>query len=215
MSPRIRSLKPEIWDDEAVGAISRDARLLFVGLITQADDDGRLRGDPRLVGAQVFPYDALAPTQVEAWLEELAEIGLIVRYENADRPFIELPAWKRHQRINRASESAFPSPEADDSVRTHGTLSEDSRPHARAWIKEGRGEDQGEERIRIKERIKESSSSKNSVELPTQIFQFWVKAMEKSKRTRFTHERRKRVKERLAEGYSVDEIEQAISNVAG
>lgn len=34
--PRIRTLKPECWQDEKIGQLSRDARLLFVGLITMA-----------------------------------------------------------------------------------------------------------------------------------------------------------------------------------
>jgi hypothetical protein len=55
--PRIRTIKPEMWADEKVGQLSRDARLLFVGLITMADDEGRLRGCPAAILGHVFPYD--------------------------------------------------------------------------------------------------------------------------------------------------------------
>ena len=38
---RIRSIKPEFFTSIPVGGVSRDARLMFVGLWTNVDDDGR------------------------------------------------------------------------------------------------------------------------------------------------------------------------------
>ncbi len=137
--PRIRTLKPELWQDEAVGEVSRDARLLFVGLITQADDKGRLRGDPRLIAAQLFPYDAPPPEQVEAWLAELDRVGLIQRYAHAGRPLICLPAWERHQKINRASEKVLPGPDDEGSVDFHGSFTDGSSPEGKG--SEGSGEE--------------------------------------------------------------------------
>lgn len=136
---RIRSIKPDLWQDEAIGDLAVEARLLFIGLITQADDEGRLRGDPRLIGAQIFPYDAPPPEQVEAWLAELDRAGLILRYAHAGRPLISLPAWERHQKINRPNESPLPGPESEGSMRTHGTITEDSPPDRRG--EEGKGKE--------------------------------------------------------------------------
>jgi hypothetical protein len=85
--PRIRTIKPETWHDEKIGTLSRDARLLFVGLITMADDDGRLRGMPAAILGHVFPYDDDAPQQLEAWLADLERAALIVRYRVAGLPY--------------------------------------------------------------------------------------------------------------------------------
>ena len=49
---RIRSLKPEMWSSESVGRLSRYARLLLVELITQVDDEGRIRASSRLIKDQ-------------------------------------------------------------------------------------------------------------------------------------------------------------------
>lgn len=149
---RIRSVKPEMWQDERFGRVSRDARLLFVGLITMADDEGRLRAMPRAIVGHVFPYDDLAPGKLEKWLAELKDAGLIVRYSHENVPYIALPKWSRHQKINRASASILPAPPGtpspeftESSVSDHGTVTEDSRPRARerAPADQGSGSDRG------------------------------------------------------------------------
>jgi hypothetical protein len=108
--PRIRTLKPEMWADEKIGGLSRDARLLFVGLITMADDEGRLRAMPAAILGHVFPYDDDAPRKLAKWLEQIEMYGLIVRYEHAGKPYISLSGWERHQKINRARKSDLPAP---------------------------------------------------------------------------------------------------------
>ena len=107
---RIRSLKPELWQDEAVGACSHSARLLFIGLITQADDEGRLAGAKRLLWSLLYPWEDYDPDSLEEWLTELVEGELIQRYESRGRDYIALPTWKTHQRISHPTASKLPKP---------------------------------------------------------------------------------------------------------
>ena len=123
--PRIRSIKPEFWQDEKVGALSRDARVLLVGLITMADDEGRLRALPSALLGHVFPYDQDAPRKLPGWLDEVVATGVVVAYEEAGVPYLAFRHWKRHQRVNRANESVLPAPPDHDivtenSVKDHG-----------------------------------------------------------------------------------------------
>lgn len=108
--PRIRSIKPEMWQDEKVGALSRDARLLFVGLITMADDEGRLRGMGAAVLGHVFPYDEDALRKLSTWLEELVASRLVVAYETDGVRYFYLPGFARHQVVNKANKSTLPAP---------------------------------------------------------------------------------------------------------
>lgn len=108
--PRIRSLKPEMWQDEKVGALSRDARLLFVGLITMADDEGRLRGMAAAVLGHVFPYDEDALRKLPAWLDELVASRLVVAYEVDGVRYFYVQGFTRHQVVNKANKSTLPSP---------------------------------------------------------------------------------------------------------
>jgi len=119
--PRIRSIKPEVWADERIGELSRDARLLFIGLITMADDEGRLRGLPAAILGHVFPWDADALKRLPAWLAEVETSGLIVRYEHEGRPYIAIPNFAHHQRIDRPSASALPPPPAFTGVPVPGS----------------------------------------------------------------------------------------------
>jgi hypothetical protein len=110
---RIRSIKPEIWQDEALGRCTVYARILYIGLITQADDEGRLRGATELIRSLIFPYDPddAHAENVERWLYELVQVGLIVRYE-ADRgcSYISVVGWSDHQKVNHPTPSKLPAP---------------------------------------------------------------------------------------------------------
>lgn len=110
MRPRIRTLKPEIWEDEAVGRLDPWERLLYVGLITMADDEGRLRALPGAIAGHVFPYDELAPAKIRRWLEAVNTADLITLYHHGGTDYVQIHNWDKHQRINRPQESTLPAP---------------------------------------------------------------------------------------------------------
>src|SRR5688572_7780594 len=106
---RIRTLKPEIWLSHQLMNLSHGARLLFIGLITQADDDGRGSADPRRLKASIFPGDDLTASQISAWLAEIASQGLARCYPaNGHGQLYCLPTWSAHQKIDRPTPSRYP-----------------------------------------------------------------------------------------------------------
>ena len=114
---RIRTIKPSFW--ASLGMLSRDARLLAVGLVSLADDAGRFVATPSAILAYVYPLDEnVTPTQVRKWLRECVShegrdgVPLIVLYDVEGRQFGYFPHWKRHQKINRPQPSALPAPPA-------------------------------------------------------------------------------------------------------
>lgn len=122
--PRIRSLKPEVWHDARVMLVSRDARLLFVALITLADDEGRMLATPAAILGHAYPSDTDAPRKLEAWLQELEAIGLAVRYQHGGLVYLWLPGWG-NQRINKPNPSKLPAPPVLNGSRTnHGSITE-------------------------------------------------------------------------------------------
>lgn len=128
MRLRIRTLKPEIWADEKVGSLSLHARLLFVGLITMADDQGRLQDLPPAILGHVFPHDDLSLTRVVRCVDEIVQTGMLVRYEVGGRRYLAFRHWADHQKVNRAVDSRFPQPPVSDpSVKAHGSVSDKSR----------------------------------------------------------------------------------------
>ena len=98
---RIRSVKPEFWDDRKLAKrTTRDARLLYIALWNLADEHARLNGDPQWIKGQVFPYDDdLDIPAVEALIKELAALQRVLMYEADGDPYLFLPKLAQHQRL--------------------------------------------------------------------------------------------------------------------
>ncbi len=144
MRLRIRTLKPEMWQDEKIGVLSHGARLLFVGLVTMADDDGRLRALPALISGHVFPYDDVSGPDLDRWIGEVVAAGSVIAYEADGCRFLAFRNWSLHQRVNRPTPSVLPAPPmtartahedfSERSVNSQCSLTEDSLPHAQARV---------------------------------------------------------------------------------
>lgn len=104
---RIRTVKPRIWQDEEIVTISRDARLLFVVLITMADDEGRFLAKPMAIAGHGYPEDEDALKRIPKWLAELETVGLVQLYGGR---YGCLPNWLRHQKISHSTPSILPKP---------------------------------------------------------------------------------------------------------
>lgn len=110
---RIRTVKPEFWEDEVIGTLSRDARLLFVATFNLADDEGLLRWTPAFVKAQVFMYDDdLSVADAQRLMSELTEAGILFPYHGGktQQRLAYIVNFRRHQKINRPQPSKLPPP---------------------------------------------------------------------------------------------------------
>ena len=106
---RIRSIKPEFPQSESMGRVSRDARLTFIQLWTLADDEGRLRGNSRMLASLLFPYDDDAKDLIDGWLNELEAEHCIDRYQVNGDNYIQVANWLIHQKIDKPSKSKIPA----------------------------------------------------------------------------------------------------------
>lgn len=112
---RIRTIKPEFPQSESMGNVSRDARLLFVLLWTICDDEGKSRGNSRMLASLLFPYDDDAPAMIDSWMSELEEEGCVVRYQSGGSTYLQVLNWLNHQKIDKPSKSKIP--DFDESSR--------------------------------------------------------------------------------------------------
>ena len=134
---RIRSIKPEFWESESLGRVSREARLLFIGLFSCCDDHGRARASSRLLASRLYPYDDDAFKRLPGWISELEKQGCIRLYQVDGESYLEIPKWLNHQKIDKPSASKLPP---FDSIR------EDSRGFEKDSLGTGNREvEQGEE----------------------------------------------------------------------
>lgn len=113
---RGRFIVNEITKDKRINQLSDDtSRLAFTWLITFADCEGRTMGDPAIVRSMLFPRrDDVTIERMRAYIQEWADIGLIIWYEAKDDWYIFFPAFDRHNsgiRKDREAPSNIPSPE--------------------------------------------------------------------------------------------------------
>ena len=107
---RIRSIKPSFWSDESVAELSHSARLLTVGLISFADDEGRFLASTSAIGGYVFPHDDVPTTRLRRWLDEIERVGVIRLYSVSRREYGAFPNWGKHQKISHPQPSILPAP---------------------------------------------------------------------------------------------------------
>ncbi|MBA3852914.1 MAG: hypothetical protein C0503_00785 [Gemmatimonas sp.] len=130
---RIRTIKPEFADDEKLAKVSRDARLTFVLLITQADDYGLIPGSPRQLLGSLFPLDESVSTDMlRAWISELVSIGAVRWRSTVDgAPVVELTQWANHQKVDHPAKPVLRDKlapaEAAASVQSREDVPRDSR----------------------------------------------------------------------------------------
>ena len=118
---RIRTIKPEFFDDPDVGDLSPWARLLFIGLWTQADRDGRLVADWRRLKARLFPFDAKCP-DLSRLAVELHGKDMIRRYQDSHgRSLIWIRNFTKHQRPHPKEAQSLIEPCPNGDGKLHGS----------------------------------------------------------------------------------------------
>lgn len=126
---RIRTIKPEIWLSAQFMNLCHSARLLFIGLISYADDEGRGSADTRRLRAAVFGGDDFQGSHVDAWLGEIVAQRLVLLYDTAEHGRLyQLTGWRGNQRIEKPQPSHYPAPLFQErSGNVPGTVVERSR----------------------------------------------------------------------------------------
>ncbi len=103
---RIRTIKPEFWGDEKLSRLDALTRLVFIGLMSNADDAGRLIDNVKALDGVIFPN---TEESCRDPLATLARLGRIRRYvTESGQGVIQLVYWSRHQRVDKPSPHVLP-----------------------------------------------------------------------------------------------------------
>lgn len=105
---RARNIKPGFFTNEDLVELDFATRLLFIGLWTEADREGRLEDRPKRLKMALFPADNL---DVDACLADLAAAGFILRYEAGGKRYIQVLNFGKHQNPHvKEAASIIPAP---------------------------------------------------------------------------------------------------------
>ena len=100
---RIRTVKPEFWVHPVMSRLAYDTRILALGLLNLADDEGYFDADPDYIrGAVLFREDS---SNVRRMLDELSRSEWIDLCGSPDRPIGRVTNFRKHQRVDRPQPS--------------------------------------------------------------------------------------------------------------
>jgi len=118
---RARNIKPGFFTNDMLAEIEPLGRLLFIGMWTIADREGRLEDRPKRIRAEVLPYD---DCDVDGLLNELKQNGFIIRYEVGGNRFIQIVNFVKHQNPHvKESASTIPAPDKHSASTVQDTTS--------------------------------------------------------------------------------------------
>lgn len=122
---RQRMIRPEFFHDAELAECDPLARLLFIGLWTLADREGRLRDKPKNFKIALLPLD---DCDIEHLLGQLENAGSIVRYEADENGcicrYISIPHFTTYQHCHKNEQpSELPEPPKKRSFAGHSGAS--------------------------------------------------------------------------------------------
>ena len=111
---RSRNIKPAFFKNESLAELPCETRILFIGLWTLADREGRLEDRPKRIRAEIFPFDTF---NVESMLNELQSFKFLARYEIDGIRFIQITNFVKHQDPHyKEKASEIPAPNGCENI---------------------------------------------------------------------------------------------------
>ncbi|MFY2587186.1 hypothetical protein [Achromobacter xylosoxidans] len=112
---RARNIKPGFFTNEDLVELDFGTRILFAGLWTLADREGRLEDRPKKIKIGVFPADNV---DIEVMLQELHRCNFINRYVVNGERYIQIVNWHKHQSPHHTEKaSVIPSNDGPVTVK--------------------------------------------------------------------------------------------------
>jgi hypothetical protein len=158
-------IDPSLWADEGMAELPPRQQLLYIGLFSNADDQGRLKGTPVAIRLMLPGiYGGCGLEEIAQDLDGvLAKMGKLRRYTVENRDYLQFENYRTWQKIDKPSESILPPPPwysgsdqepvGDDSPNASRMVADDS-----SLIEENRIEEKGTE-------ARDDDSANESLEL--------------------------------------------------
>lgn len=125
---RKRMIDPSIWDSEKFANLSMTARVLYIGMISLADDYGRGRANVKFLKSRIFGYDDDIPSSViEKALNQISARMAVKLYESDGFRYYWFRNWGKWQTICHPTDSKLPDPEKCTDYEPEEEVQENSR----------------------------------------------------------------------------------------
>lgn len=123
---RSRNIKPGFFTNDELAELPALTRLLFIGLWTLVDRDGRIEDRPKKIKAECMPYDDM---DADAALQALHDSGFILRYVSGGIRCIQVQNWHKHQNPHiKELASTLPAPDQHQTSTVPGQCKAQPQP---------------------------------------------------------------------------------------
>jgi hypothetical protein len=127
---RKRMVHPDIWTDSKFLSLKNDeARLLFIGLMNFANDEGIFQNNIITIKAQVLPLSNTKLALIEGYISNMLELKLLEKGQDINgTKLLRYKNWHTYQKINHATPSkyTFTKEKKEDSLNTNVEVKEES-----------------------------------------------------------------------------------------
>lgn len=209
---RIRTVKPEFWGHRKTAKVGREARLLFLGLLNLADDEGRLLASLKAIDGAIYVHDEdVTSEDITSWLKELEVAGFITLYERDRIRYCQVEGFGKHQKVSHPSPSRLPGPPVG---KPPEPLAKDSGAPPEVLVPEveqGTGNGNREHPVvppkaSSEFALVEQPDRKGSVQ---RVFDEWIAATNRTGRTQLDAKRRRLI-EKALKAYPYEDVVDAL-----
>lgn len=199
---RRRMIDPNIWQSEDFAHLSILARLIFIGLFSNADDEGKGRAKPVYVKSVIFPYDEdVRVADIEKALSEISSKMSVTLYSHNGNAYYKMNNWKIWQRVDKPQKSKIPEPnDIPELVENHsGIIPESVEPKGKEENEKGK-EVEGEEKNAREEGNRKGKDYQRVADMYNETCVSFPRC------TKISESRKKAIKARLNSGYTYDDF---------
>lgn len=134
---RIRTIKPEFYSSPGIESLEFAWRILYIAMWNWADDTGRGTAEARELMGFAFPLDEdMTLGEFRRGLGEVRRVFGVTFYKVDGRSYYAIPAWDKHQKIDKRSGSKWPGPDdgllydpATNSAPIQGSVQHSAETH--------------------------------------------------------------------------------------
>ncbi len=124
--PRRRMIDPNFWESEDIAKLTPRQRLLWIGLWSNADDEGRGRGSLAAIRSTVFKYDDLTLQDLASDLEAIKAHCKVQFYEVDGSLYYACLGWDVWQKVDHPKPSFIPPPQYADLLANDSRMPRDT-----------------------------------------------------------------------------------------
>ena len=112
---RKRMIAQQIWDDPDFSSLDIPEQLLFIGMVTFADDYGHLPARPATLKKWIFGYrDDVTNDMVETWRDNIIrKCRNVCLYPIDGQQYIEFQKWTQYQELKYKTRPLYPEPSGE------------------------------------------------------------------------------------------------------